>query len=30
MNIEISDKPLSWGALDLSLFGVEKDWFQVS
>lgn len=27
MNIEISDKPLSWGALDLSLFGVDKDWF---
>ena len=27
MNIEISDRPLSWGALDLSLFGVYKDWF---
>lgn len=27
MHIEISDKPLSWGALDLSLFGVDTDWF---
>jgi hypothetical protein len=26
MNIEISDKPLAWGELDLSLFGVDKDW----
>lgn len=26
MNIEMSDRPLSWGALDLSLFGVAKDW----
>lgn len=26
MNIELSDRPLSWGALDLSLFGIAHDW----
>ncbi|MFC5050839.1 hypothetical protein ACFPK9_09450 [Rubritalea spongiae] len=26
MNIEVSDKPLRWGSLDLSLFGVDHDW----
>ena len=26
MNIEVSDKPLRWGSLDLSLFGVDQDW----
>lgn len=26
MNIEVSDKPLRWGSLDLSLFGIDKDW----
>lgn len=23
----MSDKPLSWGALDLAMFGVDKDWY---
>jgi len=26
MNIEIVDKPMKWGALDVNLFGVEKEW----
>lgn len=26
MNIEVSTQPLSWGALDITLFGVNKDW----
>lgn len=25
MNIEVSDKPLAWGELDLSLFGISED-----
>lgn len=26
MNIEIVDKPLRWGELDMNLFGIEQDW----
>ena len=26
MNIEIADKPLRWGELDMNLFGIESDW----
>jgi hypothetical protein len=26
MNIEIADKPLRWGELDVNLFGIEGDW----
>ena len=27
MNIEISDKPLRWGELDVALFGLANDWY---
>ena len=27
MNIEIVDKPMKWGALDVNLFGIETDWY---
>lgn len=27
MNIEVSSTPLSWGALNLSLFGLQRDWY---
>jgi len=27
MNIEISDQPLRWGSLDVSLFGLASDWY---
>lgn len=27
MNVEISEKPLRWGELDVALFGVAKDWY---
>jgi len=26
MNIQVADKPLRWGELDINLFGIEKDW----
>lgn len=27
MNIEVADKPLRWGELDMNLFGIENDWY---
>lgn len=27
MNVEVADKPLRWGELDMNLFGIEKDWY---
>ncbi len=27
MNIEVADKPLRWGELDMNLFGLETDWY---
>ncbi len=27
MNIEIANKPLGWGELDIKLFGIQTDWF---
>ena len=27
MNIEVADKPLRWGELDMNLFGIESDWY---
>lgn len=30
MNVEVASKPLSWGALDLSLFGISNDWHKQS
>ena len=27
MNIEMVDKRMQWGALDVNLFGVENDWY---
>lgn len=28
MNIELSDQPIVWGNLDVSLFGIERDWYE--